>query len=143
MFLEFPAVDSVRYSTGEVEIPACSVGEPLVIWLEAPADGYMTVLHWHEGTGKVSIVFPQSEEDQPRVYKGQKISFTGEAAIPAGRQGFKGIWTRAPLQIHKACLSSEEWLLFRLTQELFEELAPLIEGQFVEAELHYEVIESE
>jgi hypothetical protein len=135
------AFEGVRGPKDEDTATTVKVGDPLTLFVESPANGYMTVFHLHEGTGEVSLVFPQSEEDQSHVSKGQEISLTGEATTPVGRQGFKAIWTKGPLRIHKAHPRTEEWSSVRLTQDLFEELALLVEGEFIEAELNYEVVE--
>jgi hypothetical protein len=143
MFLQLPALELARHGAKGDECLKCQAGDPVVISLEAPADGYITVFHWHEETGEVTLLFPQSEDDQSRVSKGQEVSVSGEATIPVGKQGFKAIWTKGPLKVHEQHVLHAESGSIPFIEEWFDELIDLSEGEFAEAELRYEVIEPE
>jgi hypothetical protein len=90
-----PALESVRGVEPEPQERCYTRGTDLVISIEAPADGYMTVFHGCEETQKVELVFPLESDDDPRVLAGKEISpIAGTVEGPAGKQWLRVFWTR-------------------------------------------------
>ena len=89
-----PAFEAVRGADQAPEERRYRPGTELVISMEAPADGYVTVFHGCEETGKVELVFPREADDNPHVLAGQEMPpIAGTVEGPPGEHWLKIIWT--------------------------------------------------
>ncbi len=110
VFVQLPALDPVRREAGEPPQRSFSVDTALTLGVQAPGDGFITVIYACEATGVVKLVFPVLETDNPRVVEGREAPpIDGVVEGPSGKHFFKIFWTREPLlQRVEADLADEQ-----------------------------------
>jgi hypothetical protein len=92
------AREPVRSERGSQEQPSYTLDTPLILLVQAPADGYLTIFHVCEKKGVVKLVFPLLETDDPFVQAGKDLGpIHGKVDGPSGNHFFKAFWTRANL----------------------------------------------
>jgi hypothetical protein len=135
-----PAFGAVRGADQAPEEREYKSGTDLVLSVEAPADGYVTIFHGCEETGEVELVFPWKRKNNPKVSGGQRVEpIRGETEGPPGRHFFTLIWTRErPPDPRKFDLHNEEERK-EAEKEFLDDLCKLNEEDWGTATLYYEV----
>ena len=110
VFVQLPALAPVRREAGEPTQRSFSVDTALTLSVQAPGDGFITIIYACEATGEVKLVFPVLETDNPRIAEGREVPpIDGVVEGPSGKHFFKIFWTREPLlQRVEADLADEQ-----------------------------------
>ncbi len=103
-------------------------GTEVILMLEAPADGYLTIFHECEETGKVELLFPLETKYASPVSGGQEIwPITSAVQGPPGKHWFTVFWTRVPVIDPAAYQLEDAEERERASADFFEALEDLKE----------------
>ena len=142
MFLGFPGLEAARHPGGPTEVPRCNAGDKLHISVEAPQDGYVTVLRCHEKADKVRLIFPLAADEDARVDQGGEYEILIDVQGPAGIHEIRAIWTCDQILDPKSRNLEDESERKRALHEFLSALEELDEGQWRSATKVYEVVEA-
>ncbi len=136
-----PAMETVRGLEPEPQESRYTPGTDLEISAEAPADGYVTVFHGCEETGKVELVFPRYSDDDPWVLAGQEMPpISGQVEGPPGKHWFKVFWTLERLFDPEGLDLANQMDSDRAAQTFVEALAELREEDWRVVSVTYTVM---
>ena len=137
----FPA--GSHATRGEAELSAktqYTIKESIVFCVPIDSDGYLVILHYDESKN-VSMVFPTRSQDNTFVRAGTEKKISGTVTGPYGKQNFKVIWTSRPLIEPDEIDFSDEEDIERAINAFLDALAELNEGEWIETEYVFEVLE--
>ena len=117
-----------------------TIKESIVFCVPIDSDGYLVILHYDESEN-VSMVFPTRSQDNTFVRAGTEKKISGTVTGPYGKQNFKVIWTSRPLIEPDEIDFSDEEDIERAINAFLDALAELNEGEWIETDYVFEVLE--
>jgi hypothetical protein len=116
-------------------------GTEVILMLEAHADGYLTIFHECEETGRVELLFPLETKYVSPVSGGQEIwPITRTVQGPPGKHWFTVFWTRVPVIDPAAYQLEDAEERERASADFFEALEGLREEDVAAGTQEYMVI---
>ena len=137
----FPATSLVTRGEGEPELKTqYRLNESIVFCVPVESDGYLVILHYDESES-VTMVLPSSPKDDTFVSAGSEKKISGVVTEPVGMQNFKAIWTSRQLMDPEKIDFNDTEDIERAIDEFIDDLADLNEGEWIETDYVFEVIE--
>lgn len=137
----FPATSLVTRGEGELELKTqYRLNESIVFCVPVESDGYLVIVHYDQSEN-VTMVLPSSPKDDTFVSAGSEKKISGIVTEPVGIQNFKAIWTSRQLMDPGKIDFNDTEDIERAIDELIESLAELDEGEWIETDYVFEVVE--
>jgi hypothetical protein len=128
-----------RTKSSEEEKSQYAIGESMVFCVPVTSDGYLVILHYDDE--KVSMVFPAGQADDNFINGGSEKKISGRITGPTGKQFFKVFWTSQRLIEPKKIDFQDNDGVARSIDKFLDALDDSSEGEWVEMEYGFEVIE--
>jgi hypothetical protein len=139
--LSFPfEVVPLGATRGEVQRgKVYSIGEALIVSIEAPRDGHIAVFHY-DSEGNLRLVFPRKKDDVTFAKSKEEKRIGMKVTEPAGKQWLKAVFFgRQVIEPEKICLEEDTTGLAAI--EGFLDAIPNLEkDEWMEAEYEFEVL---
>jgi len=137
----FPATRVVTRGEGEPELKTqYRLNESIVFCVPVKLDGYLVILHYDESEN-VTMVLPSSPQDDTFVSAGSEKKISGIITEPVGMQNFKAIWTSKQLMDPGKIDFNDEEDIERAIDEFIDDLTDLDDGEWIETDYMFEVVE--
>jgi len=141
VYVHAPALEPVRRTTTEPLERRYKPGTELVIYVEAPADGYVAIFHACEESQEVELVFPLDPTDNFRLDAGvNTYLIEGVVTEPIGMHSFVAFWTRVLLLDTSETDLQDKAVREEMVERFFDAIEDMDENDWRSTTTEYEVV---